>query len=176
MISVTQVKSNRNALTPLQTIDRFRKALGSVTGLTFIEIFLVILIIGALVAISFPNLKSSFNNIQLNSFSQELLGYMNYLRERSIVEQKIIFLTVDIDNREYWAKIKDGQERLKTHAIPPDMQIEFVKLNNPQDSQIIFYPDGSIDNVTIAVANLDNQKITLTTKGVFGGVKLLPQE
>ena len=95
---------------------------------------------------------------------------MNYLYERSVVEGKIIYLNIDNDKKEVWANIQDAQNRLKTLPLPDDIRLETEK------KQILFYPNGEIEKVTIEVVNLDNQKIILTTKGVFSGVKLLLQE
>ena len=145
-------------------------ATGRTKGFTFVELLLVIIVIGALLAISLPNIRKTFNNLRLDNFSRELQAFMNYLHERSVVEEKIIYLNLDNDKKEIWAQIQDEQSQLKTLVLPDGMKIESEK------KQILFYPDGSIDNATIEVVNLDKQKVSLTTKGVFGGVKLLFQE
>lgn len=139
-------------------------------AITFIELILVIVIIGILIGVSLPRFRNTFNDLQLNGFSRELQASMNYLRQRSIVEGKIIYLNIENDNREYWAKIKDQDYRLKTYKIPAQIRIE------AEQEQIIFYPDGNIDKVTINLFGFDNQSITLTTRGVFGGVKIQSQE
>ena len=140
------------------------------SAITFIELLLVIVIIGILIGISTPSFRKTFNHLRLNSFSRELQTFMNYLRQRSIVEGKLIYLNIDNDTREYWAKVKDVKNRLRTYKIAAEIRIE------AEQKQIIFYPDGNIDKVTIDLIGSDNQKITLTTKGVFGGVKLQSQE
>lgn len=145
-------------------------ATGRTKGFTFVELLLVIIVIGILLAISLPNIRKTFNNLSLDNFSRELQAFMNYLHERSVVEEKIIYLNLDNDKKEIWAQIQDEQSQLKTLVLPDGMKIESEK------KQILFYPDGSIDNATIEVVNLDKQKVSLTTKGVFGGVKLLFQE
>lgn len=143
-------------------------------ALTFIEILLVIIIIGILIGIALPSFRKTFNNLQLNNFSRELQSFMNYLHERSIVEGKIIYLNIDNELREAWAQMKDKDTdkdiRLKTLRLPDKIKIE------TQNYQILFYPDGSIDKLTLDVVNQDSQKITLTTQGVYGGVKILAQE
>lgn len=140
------------------------------TGYTFIEVFIVIIIIGILVGISLPNLKRSFNELQINSFTRQLQGFMNYLHERSIVEGKIIYLDIDKENKEYWAKIKEAEGRLKTYPIPQGIDIELNKKVDSENKEIIFYPDGTIDKVTVRISNRDKQ-IILTTEGSFGKVK-----
>jgi len=136
---------------------------------TFIELLLVIAIIGILTAVSLPSLKKTFNNLELNNFSGELQALANYLRERSIVEGAVIYLKIDNENREVWAQIKEASGRLKTLQFPEGIRIE------SENNQVTFFPDGEIDKVRISVVSLDGQKITLTTIGVYGGFKILPQ-
>jgi len=139
-------------------------------AVTFIELLLVIVIIGILIGISVPRFRKTFNHLQLNSSSRELQASMNYLRQRSIVEGKPIYLNIDSDTGEYWAEVKDVKNRLRTYRVPIEIRIE------AEQKQIIFYPDGSIDKVTISLIGSDNQNVTLTTKGVFSGIKLQSQE
>jgi len=139
-------------------------------AVTFIELLFVIIIIGILAGLSIPKFRSTFNTLQLNNFSRELQTFMNYLQQRAIVEGKTVYLNIDNDNNEYWAQIKDGENRLKTYQVPGEIEIEI------EQKQIAFYPDGSIDKTTIELINPDNQYINLTTKGVFGGVKLQYKE
>ena len=145
-------------------------AIKSRSALTFIELFIVITIIGILAVSSLPNFRRAFDNLQLNNFCRQLQTFMTYLNQRSSVEGKLIYLNIDAQKREYWAQVEGSPYRLKTYPIPQDITIESA------EKQIIFYPDGQIDKITITMINLDKQKISLTTKGVFGGAKVLSQE
>lgn len=137
-------------------------------AVTFIELLLVTIIISILVGVSIPRFRRTFNALQINSFSQELQAFMNYLQQRAIVEGKIICFNVDNDKNEYWAQFKDEKNRLKTYRAPGEIEIE--------QKQIMFYPDGSIDKATIKLINQNGQYISLTTEGIFGGVKLQYKE
>lgn len=141
-------------------------AISRAKSFTFIEILFVIIIAGILLGVSLPAFRKTFNNLQLNSFSRELQSFMNYLSERSVVEEKVIYLNIDNGQRECWAQVKNETNRLKTYRIPPDIEIEATQ------EQIAFYPDGSIDKINIKIINRDSQYFNLTTEGVFSGVKL----
>jgi prepilin-type N-terminal cleavage/methylation domain-containing protein len=148
-----------------------------IQGLTFIEILIVIIIIGILAGTSSPRLRKTFNYLQLNIFSRDLQNLMNYLQQRSIVEGKIISLNIDNTNKKYWAKIQDSETPLKTYTMPEGIKIEIEPKREIDDTQVIYFsPDGQIDKVTVEISNLTNQNIILTTKGVFGGVKVQTQE
>jgi len=135
-------------------------------GFTFIEILFVVIIIGIMIGVSVPNFRNAFNDIQLRSFSRQLQFFMNYLHERAIVERKIISLNIDNKNRKYWAKIKELPVPLKTYSLPPDIDIEIDR------NEILFYPDGEIDKITIKIISANKQEVCLTTEGTFGAVRL----
>jgi type II secretory pathway pseudopilin PulG len=147
------------------------QAMTSVTGkrsFTFIELLFVVIIIGVLIGVSFPNLKKTFNTQELNSFSSRLQTLINYLAERSVVEEKIIYLFIDRDQGLLRVKYKDAQSILKQYSIPSQLQIE---LDN-NSSQFAVYPDGTIDKLNIKLINRDNASVTLTTKGIYGKARL----
>ncbi len=137
---------------------------------TLIELLFVIVIMGILAGIALPNLRKAFNNLQLNNFSAELDSSMNYLRQRSIVDANIIYLVIDNEKKEYWVVLQGNIKRLKTYKVPEGITIE------TQQKEVAFYPDGSIDKVTISLSNADKQRVVLTTEGIFDGVKVQAQQ
>ena len=135
---------------------------------TLIELLLVIIIIGILINVALPVLRVNFDKLQLESFSSRLLSLMNYLQQRAVAEGKIIFLDLDPDNKIYWVQRKD-ESKLGTYSIPPDLTVTVP------ENKVAFYPDGSMDKITITINNRLGQSIGITSKGVFGGVKLQAQ-
>lgn len=137
---------------------------------TFIELLFVILIIGILVAVSIPNFRKTFNNLELNNFSRELQAVMNYLHQSAIVEGKAIYLNIDNEERQCLAQDKENAKKFKAFRIPDGINVVTEK------TEIFFYPDGAIDAATIKISNANGQEIDLTTKGIFGGVKIATKE
>lgn len=138
-------------------------------GFTLIEILFVVIILSILIGFSIPQLKNTYKNLELNNFARELGSYMNYLSEQAIVTGEAISLSIDADNKKYFAVVMSDKSILKTVIIP-----DGIKLATDQ-KQIAFYPDGSIDKVTIKLSNDLDQYVNLTTKGVFGSVKIQTQ-
>ncbi len=152
--------------TPLEIPNVQKNRIKLLTGFTLIELLFVIIILSILIAIALPQLKNNYTSLQLSTFSQDLQSYMVYLRQQSIVAQETFMLNIDNGAREYWAGILNDKNRLKTVYIPQDIQVA------ADQTQIAFYPDGSIDNVTIKLSDANKQAISLTTKGVYGSVKV----
>ncbi len=117
------------------------------TAFTFLEILIVISVIGVLAALSLPKFKNTFYDLQLNNFALEMQTFMNYLHERAIVEGKVIYLVMDKEEKDVVARLGDSQARLKTYPVPFDIVLETDK------PKILFYPDGQIDKVTITLSN-----------------------
>lgn len=143
---------------------------GKSTGVTFIELLFVIIILGIIISAALPSFRKTFNSLALSNFARELQAFINYLSQRSVVEGEPIYLTIDEDGREYWARLKESEDRLRSYHIPKDIEIQM------ETPQISFYPDGTIDEATIIVASPEGENITITTKGVFGGAKLATEE
>lgn len=136
------------------------------TALTFIEVLLVAAIIGTLIGVSLPYFRKTSNTLTLRSFAKDLQSVMNYLEQRAVVSGKIITLNINNAQKKYWARIDDEESLLNSGRIPEGIRI------SPAEQLVLFYPDGKIDPITLTLVNSDNQEITLTTKGVFGKVKI----
>jgi Tfp pilus assembly protein PilE len=139
-------------------------------ALTFIELMLVVLIIGVLAGVTLPRFGRSINNLRLNDFASRLKEQINYWHERAIVERKPVVLNIDPVSSEYWVRFSGSQERLNSYQVPSGLNMQ------AEQQQVVFNPDGSIDKITIKIINSDKQEINLTTQGVFGGVKVLSGE
>ncbi|MFA6349345.1 MAG: hypothetical protein WCY12_00255 [Candidatus Omnitrophota bacterium] len=140
-------------------------------ALTFVELFIVIIIIGILAGLSMPNLRRSFDSAQAEGFSRQLQSYMNYLRDKSVVDQKVIYLSVDTDKHQYSAWVEGATASYKTFSTPKDINIEILKKSNIDNPEIYFYPDGRIDKMDLTLSSASGD-IVLTTEGVFGKVKI----
>jgi len=137
-----------------------------VAGFTFVELFLVLLIVGIFIAISLPQLRQHYDDLRFTSFSRELQDFMNYLHQRSIVERKVILFHIDKTAKQYYGEY-DG-ERFKNGDIPDNVSIDF----DVQGGDVYFYPNGDIDPVSIKLTGPVDKLIILTSKGVFGGIKI----
>ncbi|MFH0828312.1 MAG: hypothetical protein V1919_04015 [Candidatus Omnitrophota bacterium] len=131
---------------------------------------LVILLVVILAGVSYPLLRNNFYGMQLPVFSKRLQALFIHLRERAIVERKIVYLTFEEANTKYKVNIGNESRVIESFVIPEKVKVE------TEEEQIAFYPDGSIDKVTINLISPGQAGVNLTTKGVFEGVRVETRE
>ncbi len=95
------------------------------SALTFIEILIAIVIIAILAASAMPNLRAAAANIQLDASTRQLQAFMDYLRQRSIIDGKVVIL--NIDGNEFLAKFREKDAALKKYSVPGQIKIESDK-------------------------------------------------
>ena len=142
---------------------------------TLIEIMLVVIIIGIVLAIAAPNFSKGYSHFQLNKTSDDLLTVSRWAQAMAIGQERIYVLSFSEDHhsydllREKLDKGSDDQDSFepvngslgRMHMVP-----EAVELKVHEDS-IKFYPDGTIDPTEIQL-NSPGQKIKLSSTEVRG--------
>lgn len=137
---------------------------------TFIELLCVTIIIGILIGAALPVIRKSLLLTRLNAHASEISNFIVYLRNRSMLEKEIIYLYIDSAKKQCWAIKACDLKRIKT--IPVTCEIKM----GPDKEKMGFYPDGTIDKTEILLSAPGNEEIILTTKGIFGGVKVLSKQ
>ena len=139
------------------------------SAFTFIEILFVVLIITVLVAVALPSFRSTHDNLLLRSVSRNIQAAFEFLHQRSIVEEELMHLTIDNDKKEYLTQADDDTRSVRRYSWPKDISIEATQ------PTITFYPDGTIDPITLQITLKKQPAVKLTTQGVFGGSKIITQ-
>ena len=142
---------------------------------TLVEILLVIIITGIVLALAAPNFLKGYSRFQLNKTADDLLNCSRWAQAMAIGQERIYALSFSNDHCFYGlvrAKLNeetDGQESFepitgplgRLHAIP-----DTVHLDTRLD-RIEFYPDGTIDPVTVQLTS-SGQKTMLSSAQVRG--------
>lgn len=105
-------------------------------GFTLIEILLVAVIIAIVISIAAPRFHKTLVTIQLANTTQDIAQFMRYLRVKASTEKKIYQLKFDLAGSRY-------SSEAGARAVPKGVNVALTV--NP----INFYPDGSIDKVSI---------------------------
>jgi len=143
-------------------------------AITFIELVIVITIIGILIGISIPQFKKTFDNFELENFVKDIYYLSRYLQASAISQGKIHYLNIDPGEGRFWATYKENAEFKKIqgkfgniYKTPKEVIISTDKAG------IYFYPDGSMDEITIKFMNRQyKNKISLIAKGASGDIKI----
>ena len=143
---------------------------------TFVELLLVIIILGVATAVSVPNLRKSYTNFVLENFTKDIYYLGRFLQSNAVAQGKIYCLNIDYNDPAVWltVKEKDGFARLqgkfsKSFRAPAQVKLSSLPANF---SPVYFYPDASMDRVTIIMENQDNFKVFLIFEGASGGIKI----
>ena len=73
---------------------------------SLLELLIVVVIIGSLLAISLPRFRNTFNNLKFDNFCQNLISRMRYLQERASIEQSTYRLNFDLKDETVKITIK----------------------------------------------------------------------
>jgi len=145
-------------------------------GFTLIEIIFVVVLLGIVAGLAFPNLSQGYYQFQLNQKADNLAYLMRYAQSRAVVEGKKHRLLFVLDEKKYWLEQKkDTDEEVEEsyHRISGRLGRSFTlpqKMTATTDTETaLFYPDGRMDKIQITVCHKDYCR-TISTKEVNGYV------
>jgi len=146
------------------------------SAVTFIELLLVVIIIGILLGISVPNLRTTLDNFALENFVKNIYTFSLYLQASAISQARPYCLNIDQDKSAIWGSYKseEGFEALTAryalgYKIPAGVT---VLLEPPDKNKIYFYPDGTTDKASIKFTNREKKELSLVIQGGWGGIKM----
>lgn len=140
---------------------------------TFVELLIVIVIIGILSGVVIPNLKITYSNFQLDSFVKDIYYLAKYLQVSAISYSRIYRLDIvqaQGDGAIFLAKYRNKNGEFvpvekrfsKAYKMPQDAEIFSIE---PADrTSIFFYPDASMDSTIIVFKNQFDKEISLVLK------------
>jgi len=128
-------------------------------GYTLVELIIVLLIIGILFSIVFPNFKNFLVSSQSKKGISEFENILNSASENSIITKKKIYFILNLENQEYSIKEENCEE---SNFSPLPKNIFIYKAKNSSYETIsknisfIFYPDGTKDFGVIYLRNYED--------------------
>ena len=135
-------------------------------GFTFIELLFVMIIASILLGVTAPGFGKFINRSEMLSTAGRLQNFMNYLHGRSIVEGKVISMTIDRHAGKYWAWIKDQGDVIRSQTWSSGVSV--TEVTDP----VRFYPDGTVDKIQLDFTDKDGEQVSLLAPGGYGRIKL----
>ncbi|MDD4955331.1 MAG: prepilin-type N-terminal cleavage/methylation domain-containing protein [Candidatus Omnitrophica bacterium] len=147
---------------------------------TFVELLIVIAIIGILSAMVIPNLKVAQSNFELDSFVKDIYYLAKYLQVSAASRSRIYRLDIEQDSGKTYfsAKYKNNAAEFiplsgrfkKIYTMPLSTEISSVE--PPDRANIFFYPDASIDNTTIIFKNKSGKEMALVLSSTGTAIQI----
>ena len=162
------------------------------SAFTLIELIVVISLISILLAFSIPRLDVSFFSDNERKISSWILINVKALKEKSVKDQTLQILNIDLDNNSMWASsgpITDeeadevfGEEaaRENEYQIPSGYRLVDVEFLNEDKitkgiARIHFYRKGYSDKVLIHIEDSDNDRYSYLIEPFLPHVKIIEE-
>ncbi|MFA5143366.1 MAG: prepilin-type N-terminal cleavage/methylation domain-containing protein [Candidatus Omnitrophota bacterium] len=155
-------------------------------GFTLIELTLVVTIIVALIGLSIPLFRQTFNNLTAKDAVFNISKLVSYARERAVIDKKNYKAVFDFNHRTYQlmefsgysgdkASYKKARGQFgRMFALPKSLFFYDPKTGISEKKEevfkkeIIFYPDGRCNELLIDIVDSRGSGYSITLKG-FGG-------
>ena len=130
-------------------------------GFTLVELTLVILIMGILLALSIPKL-GNLTGHNLHVSCRRLAATMKYILHRATVRHTVYRLNYDLKTQEYWVTyrdenlefVRDASSFARNAKLPQDVSFEDVVIvgrgkYREGEVQTHFFPKGWVDETLV---------------------------
>lgn len=143
-------------------------------GFTLLELTIVLLLAGIMMAVAIPNFYNALPGVELRTFSNDLAALMRYSRSQAIIRRETVELNFQPANQSI--SLIPGEQTL---YWPDSVSVRWPQSSRftPQQlpTPIHFYPDGSTDDAQIRVSN-DNHHYLITVDWITGQIAIRSHE
>jgi prepilin-type N-terminal cleavage/methylation domain-containing protein len=152
------------------------------SGLTLIEMLIVVAIISVMIGIAFPSITSGIESLRLRSATDEIVSTFNSAMNRADRRQMAVEIVVDrVGNQIVFASADPGYRRLVT--MPEGVTIERVlptipNLDETLPRQFLIHPGGTVPHIGLELKNRRNQRRIVSVDPITGGAQVVeaPQQ
>ena len=162
------------------------------SAFTLIELIVVISIISILLAFSLPRLDVSFFSDNDRKISSWILVNVKALKEKSVREQTLFVLNIDLDNNQMWSSsgfvaevTEEADETVETpkenvYKLPSGYRltdVEFIDEDKITSgiAEIHFYHKGYSDKALIHIEDDDNLHYSYLIEPFLPHVKIIDE-
>jgi len=159
------------------------------TGLTLIELIVVLAIISAVVAFSVLSLKNFASERYLKTSARDLASTIKWARRLAITKRKPYRVVFSSSDDRYWVEDDESNKigrswQLKrgVHFSNPRLgkkgeEDGIVEFDHPEDGALSFYSRGTAETGSIYLQEEGKGRwYTLTVAGITGYVRIYPEK
>ena len=154
-------------------------------GFTMVELSMVLLVLGIVMAIMLPRFSGTLERQQLRSTINVMHGTVRYLQAYAALTKRVYRLTFDLDRQVMSVCYFEGDtctpemgRELRDYVLPASVHI--LDVVSPQgaktragEAATHFHPTGLAEPSIIHLGTNSNQKATLVIEPLAGRVKVL---
>lgn len=155
-------------------------------GFTFIELTVVLVLIGLMFAITMPRFRNAILADTLKSTTRKMVGKIRSLRNEAISEHKAYILVFDLESNRYWVESDDMTLEERAHAredalaFPEGVRVLDVWFKGKGkemagETTIKFTRQGYIQQSVIHLGSEDGRKFTLVLSPFLGRIRVLEE-
>jgi prepilin-type N-terminal cleavage/methylation domain-containing protein len=153
-------------------------------GFTLIELAVVIVILGVMIALVAPRF-ADIGNANLKRSSRHLTGMIRFLRDESQAKKTVYRLRFDVQAGRYWAEAltlttdNTAEFTRSTSVIGGEGSLagqttfrDITVVSHPDDPYILFTPDGWVEHALIHLRDGEDRDFTLIVSPLMGNTEL----
>jgi type II secretion system protein H len=155
-----------------------------VKGFTLIELTVVIVILGIMLALIIPRL-GELGEANLKQSARHLSGMIRFLKDESQARKAVFRLRFDVREGRYWTEVttliseqavefkRYSSEMGSEGSLSGQTTFRDVKVSShPDDPYILFTPDGWVEQAYIYLRDGSNRDFTLIVRPLTGDTEL----
>ncbi len=144
-------------------------------GFTLLELLIAMLVLAAVLAISYPSVVRASSSLHLRAAGRDVLNIFRHARQKAVTEQTGMKIIVDPQKQELTLSDSLG-DGIRKYTPPRDIKIEQVILAGtsvPDRAGIIrFLPNGSSDSVEILLKSNAGSTLRIVSDPLTGGARI----
>ena len=129
------------------------------SGVTLIEMMIVVAIIGLMAGVFFPAVSSGLDSLHLSDATDSIAGFLNGALNRAERRQDAIELTISVKDNALWMRSTEAGFGRKLE-MPSGVRIEAVlpAVEGEGQRRIIVMPGGTPPRIGVQVVNRRGQR------------------
>lgn len=159
------------------------KAVDRFSGVTLVELLLVMILLGVMAALSIPHFSKTYSSLQLQRTAEDMSYVMKYAQMRAITKGHLVRFLLAEDNSKYWIEERAGEQQSsdeqfvhirgqwgRTFTIPDEIVVEAKNIG-----KVDFFPSGQIEGVDVDIC-LREKCIIVSTQKRRGHVEMFSKD
>jgi len=152
-------------------------------GYTFLELTVVIFLIGLMVGLATPRIRYALFTDDLKGTTRTIIGLVKAVREEAVREQRAYWIHFDLESNRYWVAWasmtleEEARARERASALPQGVRVKDIwfrtkGMQTRGEAEIRFSKKGYVPHSVIHLGSEDGRAFTLELSPFLGRIKV----